>query len=222
MQFLLQVDKPANPGISKPGYPALTILLVIIAHMLFWQLLRHQNVFVRHGDINPLVQYLQVLTIIPKPVAPKPVAPEVRLPVEAASKAEKTDKREMRKEIAASKTAKPPLQSNKQAIELVSELVPDTISQPAPQAISADSQTGQRLDLDAVRSSALALERQRKPSEIEQMQASHRRGDSLEKRLGEGTKRAEKKECLKAYSGLGLLAVIPLAVSSVVDTGCKW
>lgn len=213
MQFSLQVDKPAGPGFSKPGYPALTILLVVIAHILFWQLLRHQNVFLRHGDINPLVHYLQVLTIIPKPVAP-----EVSQPVEAASKAEKSDKREIRKESSTSKAAKPPLRSGKQPVELV----PDIINQPATLAIIPDSQADPGLDLDALRSSALALERQRKPSEIEQMQAGHRRGDSLEKRLGEGTKRAEKKECLKAYSGLGLLAVIPLAVSSVVDTGCKW
>ena len=213
MQFSPQVSKTANPGISKPGYPALTILLVITVHVLFWQLLRHQNVFVRHGDINPLVHYLQVLTIIPKPVAP-----EVRQPAEAASKTEKTDKRAIRKEIAATKTASPSLQPSKKP----SESIPDTISQPAPQAINSDSQPSPGLDLEAVRSSALALERQRKPSEIEQMQASHRRGDSLEKRLGEGAKRAEKKDCLKAYSGIGLLAVIPLAVSTVVDTGCKW
>ncbi|MBI1771437.1 MAG: hypothetical protein HYR68_03595 [Burkholderiales bacterium] len=214
MQFSqAQVDNPAHPGISKPGYPALAILLVIITHVLFWQLLRHQNLFMRHDDINPLVHYLQVLTIIPKPVAP-----EISQPVEIARKAEKTDKREIRKESSTSKVTKPSLQPGKQPVELV----PDAISQPAPLAINPDSQTSPGLDLDAVRSSALALERQRKPSEIEQIQASHRRGDSLEKRLGEGTKRAEKKECLKAYSGLGLLAVIPLAVSSVVDTGCKW
>ncbi|MES2040057.1 MAG: hypothetical protein V4495_19750 [Pseudomonadota bacterium] len=214
MQFsLAQVDKLANPGISKPEYPALTVLLVIIAHILFWQLLRHQNVSVRHGDVNPPIHYLQVLTIVPKPVAP-----EISQPVEAASKAEKTEKREIRKEIATSKAAKPSPRPGKQP----AELVPETISQPAPLAVSPDNQTGQGLDLDAVRSSALALERQRKPSEIEQIQTSHRRGDSLEKRLGEGTKRAEKKDCLKAYSGIGLLAVIPLAVSTVVDTGCKW
>jgi hypothetical protein len=33
---------------------------------------------------------------------------------------------------------------------------------------------------------------------------------------------ARKSDCKTAYAGAGLLAIIPLAASAVMDTGCKW
>lgn len=211
MQFSLATSNSAvNHGISKPGFPAMTVLLVILAHLLFWQLLRQQHATTRAGENHPLMQYLQLLTIPPKPVAPKP-----GLPVEVPAKPEKPARKESSRPINMNK----PVRSLTRPEQPAAEIVPDAVSQPSPQtSISPDSPTGLGLNLESVRKSALAM----KPTEIEQVQASHRRGDSLEKRLGEGTKRAEKKECLKAYSGIGILAVIPLAVSAVVDTGCKW
>ncbi len=211
MQFsLATTHSPANHGISKPGFPAMTVLLVILAHLLFWQLLRHQHATTRAGESHPLMQYLQLLDI-----APKPVPPKASQPVEESAKPEKLAKKEASRPITASKPAKSMTRPEQPA----AEIVPHAVSQPSTQtSISPDSPAGLGLNLESVRKSALAM----KPTEIEQMQASHRRGDSLEKRLGEGTRRAEKKECLKAYSGIGILAVIPLAVSAVVDTGCKW
>jgi hypothetical protein len=79
-----------------------------------------------------------------------------------------------------------------------------------------------RLNLDDLKRSALAIDKQRQPGTIEKIQQSHRRDEGFEQKLADGTKKAERKDCLKAYSGIGLLAVIPLAVSTVVDTGCKW
>ncbi|MFZ6731166.1 hypothetical protein ACO0LG_04495 [Undibacterium sp. Ji42W] len=211
MQFsLATINTPANQGISRPGFPALTILLVMIAHLLFWQLLRHQHATARAGESHSALQYLQLLT-----VAPKPATPEASPTAVAPAKPEKPVKKEASKPITASKPARSLVYPD----QPVAESIPGTVSQRSPQTtISPDRPTGLGLNLESVRKSALAM----RPTEIEQIQASHRRGDSLEKRLGEGTRRAEKKECLKAYSGIGLLAVIPLAVSAVVDTGCKW
>lgn len=184
----------------------MAILLVIFAHILFWQLLRQQNGIPRHANDNPVVHYLQFLQIVPRPPviealqpAPLPVKPE-RTQQNTVSKRQRTT---------TTPSAQHPATEN-------------AINLPAPLAISDQPVTSPGLDLDALRGSALAIEKQRKPSEIEHIQASHRQADSLEKRLAEGTRRAEKKECLTAYSGLGLLAVIPLVASTVVDTGCKW
>jgi len=79
-----------------------------------------------------------------------------------------------------------------------------------------------RLNLDDLKRSALAIDKQRQPGTIAKIQQSHRRDEGFEQKLADGAKKAERKDCLKAYSGIGLLAVIPLAVSTVVDTGCKW
>ena len=186
--------------------PVVALALVIFAHIAFWQLLRQQHGSLRHDESSRMVKYLDLFdAVLPKP-PPKPA------PASPATVAEKI----------ASKSK--PASKPRPAASTQASSTRETPS--APVAVSstarAEGDAPATLDLDAIRSSALSYERQRKPSEIEQMQASHRRQDSLEKRLGEGTRRAEKKDCLKAYSGIGLLAVIPLAVSTVVDTGCKW
>ena len=184
----------------------MAVLLVIVAHILFWQLLRQQNSIPHQARDNPVVHYLQFLQITPPPpvLESLPTAP---LQVKSERALQNTVSKRQRTTTTLS--ALPPATA-------------DVISPPAPPAVSEQAGARQGLDLDALRGSALAIEKQRKPTEIEQIQASHRQADSLEKRLAAGTKRAEKKECLKAYSGIGLLAVIPLAVSTVVDTGCKW
>ncbi|MBI3286138.1 MAG: hypothetical protein HYZ65_14990 [Burkholderiales bacterium] len=102
----------------------------------------------------------------------------------------------------------------------VSGQATNTVAAPIS-AVPADSADGQ-LDLEALRASARANEGQRKPGEIEQMQAGHWRDRSLEQQLGAAVQKAQRKDCRNAYAGLGLLAIIPLAASTVVDTGCKW
>jgi len=41
-------------------------------------------------------------------------------------------------------------------------------------------------------------------------------------KLAEDLEKAGKPDCRTAYGGLGLLAVVPLAVDAVRDKGCKW
>ena len=41
-------------------------------------------------------------------------------------------------------------------------------------------------------------------------------------KLAEDIEKAAKADCRKAYSGMGLLAVVPLAVDAVRDKGCRW
>lgn len=208
MQFVLtETGKP----VKNPGLPVMTIFLVILAHILFWQLLQSSNsALYPHKGTD--IHYLELLQV-PRPVVTEPVK-TASLPVKPVQATKPTIR-----QVPASRSSK----AARQVPEPVAE-VTDKHKPPAPQASSDERPgvTAPGLDLDAVRSSALAMERKRKPTEIEQMQASHRQTDSLEKRLGEGTKRAEKKDCLKAFSGIGVLAVIPLVASTVIDTGCKW
>ncbi|MFZ6721847.1 hypothetical protein [Undibacterium sp. Ji49W] len=200
---------------AKPGrHHLLTLLLIMLMHLALWQVIRHPGLSGRAHTKDDVVAYLDVLNIVqprPKP----PVADD--LPPKVVSTTPPT------KSLAIRNTPQTPLAK----VPLASAPSSSPVTTLPPVVETDQSNTGNNnntpgLDLDTLRASALALDRQRKPGEIEQMQASHRRSDTLEKRLGEGAKRAEKKECLKAFSGLGILAVIPLAVSTVVDTGCKW
>lgn len=212
MQFVLtETGKP----VKKTGPPVMTIFLVILAHILFWQLLQSSNSSL-YPHKSTDIHYLELLQV-PRPVVTEPV---------------KTASPSVKPVLVNKPTIRPaPASRSSQAARPVTEPITKPVAEVtdrhnphAPQASSDEHPgvTAPGLDLDAVRSSALAMERKRKPTEIEQMQASHRQTDTLEKRLGEGTKRAEKKDCLKAFSGIGVLAVIPLVASTVIDTGCKW
>ncbi len=78
------------------------------------------------------------------------------------------------------------------------------------------------VDLEQIRGAAKHFNRNYQADTIAQIQDSHRRDQRMETKLGQNVAKAAKKDCLKAYAGAGLLAIIPLAVSTVVDTGCKW
>jgi hypothetical protein len=45
---------------------------------------------------------------------------------------------------------------------------------------------------------------------------------SAKSKLADDIEKAAKKDCRTAYSGMGLLAVVPLARDSVKDNGCRW
>lgn len=40
--------------------------------------------------------------------------------------------------------------------------------------------------------------------------------------MAEAIKKTKRRDCRRAYAAAGLLAIIPLAVSAVTDTGCTW
>lgn len=40
--------------------------------------------------------------------------------------------------------------------------------------------------------------------------------------MAEAIKKTERRDCRHAFGAAGLLAIIPLAISAVTDTGCRW
>lgn len=184
------------------------LLLVLLLHLLVWQALRHPGYLTPTTKTETAVRYLQLLNIpSPPPVvppAPAPLAQTVRSPAVPQHQA---------KPPRVAQVQAAPSQADAPAISL---LPPD--EHPAPATAPAPA----KLDLDALRKSAIAYEKHHRPSEIEQMQAGLRRDETLEKHLGDRVDKAKREDCLRSYSGFGLLAVIPLAVSTVVDTGCNW
>lgn len=82
-----------------------------------------------------------------------------------------------------------------------------------------------QFDLDAILALARENERKRKREPLEIVQDSQRIHSSDESKLAQDIKRAGRLDCLKAYSGgtkLDFLRLIPLAIDTVTDTGCKW
>jgi hypothetical protein len=80
------------------------------------------------------------------------------------------------------------------------------------------------LVLNDVLQSAKLMDRNRQRTEIERLHDEERTSNSLDERLGRGVEHAARKDCRTAYVSptFNLLAVIPLAIDTLTDTGCKW
>jgi len=195
MQFQLQQPLPLTRR-------ALASVLVLSVHGLLWLAWQHQHGVSSRADAS-VIHYLQLTDIRPPPV------PDVSsVPPPEAHQPPAPQRR----------TISPPREQNDKAITV------SPVADGNPGIIPPTNTTAEepRLNLDELKRSALAIDKQRQPGTIEKIQQSHRRDEGFEKKLADGTRKAERKDCLKAYSGAGLLAIIPLAVSTVVDTGCNW
>lgn len=78
------------------------------------------------------------------------------------------------------------------------------------------------LDLEGLRRLAIDNERNRPRKDLGSLQDDKPATLTMEQQLGQQIARAARKDCKSAYSGLGLLAVIPLAVDAFRESGCKW
>lgn len=104
--------------------------------------------------------------------------------------------------------------------------VPDSAATPgaldtAPAAADAGAgDSAPHLDVKAARATARLIEKHRKDGLVAfpKPDPPLQRDDRLERAI----ERARRPDCKTAYSGLGLLAVIPLAKDAVTGTGCKW
>jgi hypothetical protein len=89
-------------------------------------------------------------------------------------------------------------------------------SEPAP------TQAGAAFDLQAARGAARAFVK----AEVAGSGGADGRGRpmraSRDEKLGEAIERSRPADCRHAYSGMGVLALIPLAASAVTGKGCKW
>ena len=133
-------------------------------------------------------------------------------------------------------TPSQPARGKPRAPMILSEPIParmssadaNVVSMPLPtsaQSTKAASNSVAEFDLDAIRALARENERQRKREPLEIVQDSQRIYSTDESKLAQDIKKAGRLDCLKAYSGgtkLDFLRLIPLAIDTVTNTGCKW
>ncbi len=89
---------------------------------------------------------------------------------------------------------------------------------PAPATPVPQVPTAPRLNLDLPRPRGGEMSRQA-PSGLLQLLPPP---PARKSKLAEDIENAAKPDCRKAHSGLGLLAVVPLAIEAVKDGGCRW
>ncbi|PRC94165.1 hypothetical protein [Solimicrobium silvestre] len=111
-----------------------------------------------------------------------------------------------------------PNKTTKSAVNTESTTAPIT----EPQAISSTPSNEPRLDLDALRASAVQQELHRTRSPIEKQQEANLKNQSLEARVEDAANKAQRPDCRTAYAGGGLLAPIGIAIDLIRDKGCKF
>ena len=207
----------------KPASAAPAWLLVLGLHLLLWLAIRPDFVRHDHEEAQGMeLSWIQLQTTPPvKPEEAKKERPLVA-PIPVTAPARKQQKPE--KPVTSPAPVYVPVvpqQATPSAPAATTEAPAQRNNASASDDfLSAKPVSGEsKLDLDALHSSAGKIDRQ---DPIARMQAQHRRDETLETQLGEKTKKAQKEDCRTAYAGLGLLAVVPLAFSTVTNKGCKW
>lgn len=84
---------------------------------------------------------------------------------------------------------------------------------------------GRRLNMEALRADARRIAGDHMPEPFEHVRDAEYRLEAEKNDLGRAISRAKREPCTKKYSGgssLNVFALIPLAIDTITDTGCKW
>lgn len=95
----------------------------------------------------------------------------------------------------------------------------------APAAAPAPAPAARRIDMDAVRAAARQFERERVPTGIERVREAELFREKDDNDAARAIKKAERPDCRHAYGGgtkANIFALIPLAIDTLTDHGCKW
>lgn len=183
-------------------------LFIGLLHLLILAaLLQHAN-SARIEETGP-VEYMSYI------VVPKPAAPAVR---EAAPPTAPPPVRRDRPAVA---TAEAPRVPNDTSVPDPVDAPAETVA-PAPATAAAPSP---KLDMAALRADAGRMSRDYVPEPFEQVRSAESRLEAEKRDLGRAIEKAKRPPCTKKYSGgtsLNLILLIPLAIDTITDKGCKW
>jgi hypothetical protein len=162
------------------------------------------------------------------PPRPWPAVPVALVPVQRAAASSPALARARRSHA---KTLAPaPASTNQMASEAAAPTAIVTADTPSPaqgatpegtESVGESAGSAETsFDMGAARATARLMTKHRNDSLVAfpRPEAPLQRDD----RLGRAIERARRGDCKSAYSGLGLLAVIPLAKDTLTGTGCKW
>lgn len=106
------------------------------------------------------------------------------------------------------------------------ESAPAPVSEaPVPAQETAAAPAVERLDIASLRAAAGEMERRRVRSPLELVREQQRMRPAGDTATARAISKAKRADCRSAYGGgteFNVLALIPLAVDTLTDTGCKW
>jgi hypothetical protein len=197
-----------SAGSFRPGRsgPALGWGISLLVHALLAAMLLH--LVTHHPDDGPPARRIEFILVPPRAVAPAPVPAPASAPVPAAAQ---------RKHAKARPTV------------VVSAPVTEPVAAPddaTPTAAPEPAEEGPSFDMAAARGIARQTAREgtrglvalpkRPPPTLDPGR------ETRDEQLARDVARSRRNDCRSAYSGLGLLAVLPLLKDAVTGSGCKW
>jgi len=96
---------------------------------------------------------------------------------------------------------------------------------PAETATAPASAPTGKLDMESLRGLARQVEKERVPTALERVRTAEQLRARDDTRLSRAISEAKRPDCQTKYSGgdkLDLIRLIPLAIDTLTDTGCKW
>lgn len=198
---------------SRVGSVAVIVLLHVLMAAL---LLRHAATSQRDDDGKPASYIAFAFIAAPKPAPP--AAQAVPVPVMVT----------------------PPVRRTAPAKKVASAPVPVPVApRPAPEAAVAapeapatrpdSAQAAQAphpgIDMAALRASARQIDSERVPTAQERREGPEQLLSTDDSKLARAVREAKRPDCQKKYSGgtsLNLILLIPLAIETITDKGCKW
>lgn len=211
-----------RPLIARPRGPWIGwgASLLVHAGILAWLLLA----LPKPPPAPPDVPRMRFVLLPPRPVVPVASVPAPASPARAAHAARSAP-------AAHATVARPapvaaPAAAPATSAPVITAETPapsDAASTPgsaSPTAPAADAPAAPAFDMAAARKTARLIEKHRKDGlvALPKPDPPLQRDDRLERAI----ERAHRPDCKSAYSGLSLMAVIPLVKDTLTGTGCKW
>jgi hypothetical protein len=192
-----------------------SVAFIVLAHVLFVLALVHYA-SPRPDNASTPVDYIAFAFIVapekPVPVplarsAPPPVAVQVVRPPRIATP----------RAMPASPEPMTIITPSEQA---ASAMPTESVTAPAP----ASAPIG-KLDMESLRGLARQVEKERVPTALERVRTAEQMRARDDNKLSRAINEAKRPDCQTKYSGgdkLDLIRLIPLAIDTITDTGCKW
>ena len=186
-----------------------TGLFIGLLHLVLVAALLHHANSSRPEDSGP-VEYMSVI-LVPKTATPPVQAPAAppRPVRRSRPSADIAETRPVLKAIPAPEAAE------------AQAVAPEALA-PAP---SPSPSPSPKLDMAALRADAGRLSKDYVAEPFEQVRAAESRLEAEKNNLGRAIEKAKRPPCTKKYSGgtsMNLILLIPLAIDTITDKGCKW
>lgn len=191
-----------------------SVAFILLAHVLFVLALVHYA-SPRPDNDSAAVDYIAFAFIV-APVKPTPVAQARSAPPPPVSV------QVVRPPRIATQRAMP---ASPEPMTIIAAREETPTATPAETTTAPASAPTGKLDMESLRGLARQVEKERVPTALERVRTAEQLRARDDTKLSRAIGEAKRPDCQTKYSGgdkLDLIRLIPLAIDTITDTGCKW